>query len=170
MIFTRPGRGDGEDAVGECWGKQSRMTLLAVLIGVGAVSGCAQAVADEQDGSANGNAAKVERVAGSDVPRIELSDAASKRLGLTTGVVSQQPSGAIEQLEIPFSAVVYDPNGKPFAYTVVRPGVYTRVPLVVDDVRDDVALLDDGPAPGARVVTTGAQELWGAETGVGGES
>ena len=47
--------------------------------------------------------------------------------------------------------------------------MYSRVPLTIDEVQGDTVLLDAGPAAGTPIVTTGAQELWGAETGVGGE-
>jgi hypothetical protein len=142
--------------------------LLAALIGVGA-TGCAGGASVEEDGSANGDAAKVEQVAGSDFPRITLSNEAAERLGVATDPVRMQASGTIQQPAIPYRAVVYDANGQAFTYVSSEPHIYSRVPLTVDDVQGDMAVLATGPAVGTSVVTTGAQELWGAETGVGAE-
>jgi hypothetical protein len=143
--------------------------LLAGLIALG-VSGCAgSGDAGEEDGSANGDAAKVEQVPGSDFPRITLSDAAVERLGVATDAVRMQASGDIQQLAIPYRAIVYDAQGQAFTYVTAQPHVYTRVPLTVEDVLGDMAVLATGPTPGTNVVTTGAAELWGAETGVGSE-
>jgi hypothetical protein len=142
--------------------------LLAGLIAVG-TTGCAGGAEEETNGSANGDAAKVEQVDGSDIPRITLSDEAVERLGVTTDPVALQASGDIRQPAIPYKAVVYDAQGQAFSYVTSQPHVYTRVPLTVDDVQGDTAVLAAGPAVGTPVVTTGAQELWGAETGVGAE-
>ena len=143
--------------------------LLTGLV-VAGTAGCAGGNADEgTDGSANGKAATVEQVTGTETPRITLSDKAAARLGVTTDPVRLQVSGATGQLAIPYRAVVYDAQGRAFTYVSPSPHVYTRVPLTIDEVKGDTVLLDDGPAAGTPVVTTGAEELWGAETGVGGE-
>jgi hypothetical protein len=155
----------------ETWPRTLPARLLAGLLTgllVLGTAGCAGGT-DEEDGSANGDAAKVEPVAGSPVPQITLSDAAVERIGVVTDPVRMQASGDIQQRTIPYKAVVYDAQGKAFTYVSPAPHVYTRVPLTVDDVQGDLAVLDDGPAAGTPVVTTGAAELWGAETGVGGE-
>lgn len=142
--------------------------LLAVI--VAGTAACAGGNADEaSDGSANGKAATVEQVAGSDIPRVTLSDQAAERLGVTTVPVRSQVSGATTQLVIPYRAVIYDVRGRAFTYVSPAPYVYTRTPLTIDEVQGDTVVLDAGPAAGTPVVTTGAQELWGAETGVGGE-
>jgi hypothetical protein len=135
-----------------------------------ATAGCASGGANEEtDGGANGKAATVEQVAGTDTPRVTLSAEAAQRLGVTTDPVRLQASGAIGRLAIPYRAVVYDTQGRAFTYVSPSPNVYTRVPLTIDEVHGDTVVLDEGPAAGTAVVTTGAQELWGAETGVGGE-
>jgi hypothetical protein len=145
--------------------------LAGLLTGLVAVvaSGCAGTAEEASDGGANGDAAKVEQVAGSDIPRITLSDKAVERLGVATDPVATQASGAIQQSVIPYRAVVYDADGQAFTYVSTEPHVYTRVPLTLDDVKGDMAVLSTGPAVGTPVVTTGAAELWGTETGVGGE-
>ena len=124
--------------------------LLVGLIAVG-LTGCSGGADEEEDGSANGDAAAVER------------------LGVATDPVRVQTSGDIQQPTIPYKAVIYDAQGKAFTYVTSQPHVYTRVPLTVEDVQGDTAVLAVGPAVGTPVVSTGAAELWGAETGVGGE-
>ena len=121
--------------------------LLAGLIAVG-VTGCAGGAEEETDGSANGDAAKVEQVAGSDIPMITLSNEAAERLGVATDPVRMQASGAIQQPAIPYQAVVYDAKGQAFTYVSPEPHVYSRVPLTVDDVQGDMAVLATGPAVG----------------------
>jgi hypothetical protein len=142
--------------------------LLAGLIAVGA-TGCAGGAEEETDGSANGDAAKVEHVDGSSFPQITLSAEAVERLGVATDPVTMRATGDIQQLTIPYQAIIYDAQGQAFTYVSSQPHVYTRVPLTVDDVQGDTAVLAIGPAAGTAVVTTGAAELWGAETGIGGE-
>jgi hypothetical protein len=143
--------------------------LLTCLIAAGTAA-CASGGADEaSDGSDNRNAATVEQVAGSDTPRITLSDEAVERIGVVTDPVGVQVSGDVQQLTIPYRAVIYDAQGQAFTYVSPSPHVYTRVPLTIDQVQGDIATLDAGPAAGTAVVTTGAEELWGTETGVGGE-
>ena len=67
--------------------------LLTGLV-VAGTAGCAGGNADEEaDSSANGKAATVEQVTGTDTPRITLSDKAAARLGVTTDPVRLQVSG-----------------------------------------------------------------------------
>ncbi len=67
---------------------------------------------------------------------------------------------------IPYAAVLYDPQGKTWTYTNPGPLTFVREPITVDRIEGDKAFLSDGPAPGTLVVTVGAAELFGAETGV----
>jgi hypothetical protein len=67
---------------------------------------------------------------------------------------------------IPYAAVIYDPHGATWVYTNPEPLVFVRHPIVVDYIDDDEAILSDGPSAGIAVVTVGAAELFGAETGV----
>jgi hypothetical protein len=46
---------------------------------------------------------------------------------------------------------------------------YVREPVVVELVKEDDAYLEEGPAPGTKVVTRGVPELYGTEVGVNGE-
>jgi len=75
-------------------------------------------------------------------------------------------SGARHKV-IPYAAVIYDQSGATWAYTNPESLVFIRQPIVIDYIEGDRAVLSDGPAAGAAVVTVGGAELFGAETGVG---
>jgi hypothetical protein len=136
-----------------------------------ALSGCATAEGAAFDGSANKDDIATVEPAGpaGGLPTVSLAQSAAARLGITTDLVRTQSVQGIDRLVIPYAAVIYDPTGQAFAYSSPRPREYQRVPLVIDDIQGDLALLDQGPAPGTQVVTVGASELLGTETGVGGE-
>ena len=71
-------------------------------------------------------------------------------------------------MTIPYAAVVYDADGKTWAYVNSQPLVYERAEITVDEIEGETARLSAGPPAGTQVVTTGAAELYGAEIGVGG--
>jgi hypothetical protein len=66
--------------------------------------------------------------------------------------------------------VLYDPDGKTWVYKTTKPRTYIRHAITVDHIDGARAVLSKGPAAGTRVVTVGAQELFGAEHGVGATS
>jgi hypothetical protein len=51
-------------------------------------------------------------------------------------------------------------------YTNPEPLVFLRSPITIDYIDGDLAVLSEGPAVGTAVVTLGAAELFGTETGV----
>jgi hypothetical protein len=110
-------------------------------------------------------AAKVVPVAGQgNLHLVTLSAEAVTRLAVQTTAV-----GPGKPERIPFVAVIYDPQGQSWAYAVTGERTYQRVPIVIDRIDGDTAVLKSGPAAGTSVVTAGAPELLGAEYGVGEE-
>ena len=95
---------------------------------------------------------------------ITLSARAAERLGVQTGEVR----GEGARKTIPYAAVIYDAGGATWAYTAPGSLVYQRASITVDRIEGADAYLTDGPPSGTAVVTLGAAELYGAETGVGG--
>jgi hypothetical protein len=95
---------------------------------------------------------------------LTLSERAAQRLGLQTAAVEDR--GA--QKVVPYGAVIYDADGATWAYVASEPLVFQRASIAIETISGDEALLTDGPATGTPVVTVGAAELYGAETGVGG--
>lgn len=72
-----------------------------------------------------------------------------------------------ESLVVPRSAVLYDALGGTWVYEARDNGVFVRQRISLADVAGETAVLQHGPAPGLRVVTVGAAELFGTEFGVG---
>ncbi|MCI0704418.1 MAG: HlyD family efflux transporter periplasmic adaptor subunit [Planctomycetia bacterium] len=70
-----------------------------------------------------------------------------------------------ESLTVPWSAVVYDFHGGSWLYVKTADRTYTRHRVTIRHITDDIAVLDDGPSPKTVVVTAGAAELFGTETG-----
>ncbi|MBY0513497.1 MAG: hypothetical protein K2P78_06255, partial [Gemmataceae bacterium] len=61
--------------------------------------------------------------------------------------------------------VVYDVHGGGWVYERTAARTYARRRVIVSSVAGDAAVLAAGPPPGTPVVTAGAAELFGAETG-----
>lgn len=68
---------------------------------------------------------------------------------------------------VPWSAVLYDIHGGTWVYENTAPQVFVRRRVEVSRVAGDQAALAHGPAVGARIVTSGAAELFGTELGSG---
>jgi hypothetical protein len=114
--------------------------------------------------------ARVVPVAGSSIPRLELTPGAVQRLGIQTRPVAAAAPGTAGATEvIPYPAVVYDTDGSSWTYVNIAADTYLRRPITVTAIRGDVALLSAGPPVGARVVTVGSAELLGTEYNISGE-
>jgi hypothetical protein len=111
--------------------------------------------------------AYVEPIEGSDLSRITLSEQAAQRIGVTTAQVEDDSSNGVPLKVIPYSAVIYSPTGETWAYTSPEPRVFVREAIGIDRIEGDKAILTEGPAAGTEVVTVGAAELLGAESGLG---
>ena len=68
---------------------------------------------------------------------------------------------------VPWSAIVYDFSGAAWVYENTAEHVFVRRRVDVRRVEGELAVLAGGPAPGARVVSVGAAELFGTELGTG---
>lgn len=122
-----------------------------------------------------GGCAKVEAAVHEPYPAVEVvdgaDDSAPKTLTLTADAVRRLELTTVVVADpgrIPFAAVVYDKTGAPWVYTNPQGRTYARVPVTVERVVGDAALVSDGPAAGTAVVTRAAIKLYGAENGVGG--
>lgn len=79
--------------------------------------------------------------------------------------VSLAMAGDDESLVVPFKAILRDYNENAWVYELTSPHHYSRRRVRLDRVVGDEAILSYGPAPGAKVVTDGAAEIFGAEFG-----
>ena len=129
------------------------------------LSACTQTTAEATGGE---EPAKVEHVEGtSDVSRLTLTPRAVERLGIQTAELRDETVAGKQRKVVPYGAVLYDANGETSVYVSDGPNTYVRQPITVDFIEGDRAVLVTGPAAGAAVVSVGAAELYGTETGVG---
>src|SRR5579883_864931 len=83
-----------------------------------------------------------------------------QRVGVTLPLRGDETS-----LVVPRSALIRDALGGTWVYENIAPQTYTRRRVFVDRVVGDLAALISGPKAGAKVVSQGAAELYGAEFG-----
>jgi hypothetical protein len=103
---------------------------------------------------------------GKDVPGlISLADAAARRLDIRTTPVAAGPAGLV----VPYGAIVYEPDGSSWVFVQTDRLTYQRAPVTIGGIAGDQATLVSGPEAGTQVVTLGAAELVGVETGIDGE-
>jgi hypothetical protein len=132
------------------------------------VSGCSEAGASNEEN--RDTAVTVETAEEGQPASITVSERAEQRLGLKTEPVrplTGQANGATEV--IAYSAVVYDEDGKSWAFSAPSPRTYIRVPIVISSITGQTVQLTSGPPLGTQVVVVGAPELVGAEAGISGE-
>ncbi|MCE9567251.1 MAG: efflux RND transporter periplasmic adaptor subunit [Planctomycetes bacterium] len=79
--------------------------------------------------------------------------------------VSVALKGSATSLTVPWAAVVYDYHGGAWVYQKTADKTYSRRRVIVWFVTGRTAVLTDGPPVGTEVVTDGAAELFGTETG-----
>jgi hypothetical protein len=137
-----------------------RRWVTGLLIIAGLLSSACAAVG-EDEGTLH-DPATLEPIAGSDVSRVTLTEEAAVRLDIEVDPVLSAGSATT----IPYAAVFYTATGETWTYTNPEPLTFVRVPIVVDHIRGDHVFLSDGPPSGMDVVTQGAAELYGTETGV----
>jgi hypothetical protein len=135
--------------------------LTPVCIAGLLLAGCGEAVDDSY--VIRNDPGHVEEVEGSDIPRVTLTEAAARRLGVQTTVVEKARRG----LAVPSTAVIVDPEGVWWVYTNGHGFHYVRHEVEVLRERDGRTVLSRGPAAGTEVVTVGVAELYGVESGVG---
>ena len=109
-------------------------------------------------------ASKVEKIAGTEMMRITLTQKAAERLDIKTGKTA---ADAIGVMTAPYAALFYDGKGRTWVYTNPEPLVYVRAPVVVESIKGPNMVLKEGPAAGTTVVVVGVAELYGAESGIG---
>lgn len=137
-----------------------RWIVLVLILAALTASAC-QDTSEEAAASKN-EPAKVEPVEGTDLNRITLTAEAAERLDIQTAPVRDAEGETV----IPYSAVVYEPDGETWTYTSPEPLTFVRHSITIDRIAGDEAFLSDGPQAGTAVVTVGAAELYGTELGV----
>ena len=90
--------------------------------------------------------AKVEAIEGSDLKKLTLTEKAIERLDLKTDEVREQrmSSSAPAQRVVPYSSLIYDPQGNTWVYTSPQPATFVRHKVEVDHIEGDLVALKDG--------------------------
>lgn len=141
----------------------NRLGLVALVLGA-SLSPWAAMAAGGVALAKTATASTVEKINGSALKKITLSQRAAERLDIKTAQVAVDSAGI---MTAPYGALLYDRNGKTWAYTNPEPLVYVRHAVVVESIKGGVAFLKEGPPAGTVVVVVGASELHGIESGVG---
>jgi hypothetical protein len=155
-----------------------RRTIIGVLAVAALTAACAQSPGGAK--VAKIEPVRVEKIEGTKLSRVSLTDRAAQRLAIATvpfqqamvvpkrpaGPAGKPESGGVPRKVVPYSAVIYDVEGTAWTYISAGPLTFVRHPIKVDYVDGDLAVLVDGPPPGSSVVAVGAAELFGAELGL----
>jgi multidrug efflux pump subunit AcrA (membrane-fusion protein) len=104
---------------------------------------------------------------GSSEPTITLTQLGANRIGLETAKVAVGRSG---EATLPYSALLYEPNGQAAVYVSTGTLSFQRAFVTVDTITGNTVTVTAGVTPGQRVATDGAEELLGAQNGVGEET
>lgn len=104
-------------------------------------------------------------------PAEEIVVAAAEEL--LTAAAPEDPTEIVKvpvlpQLAVPYASLIYWADGTTWVYGESEAERhYVRLPVKVDRIEGDTVYLRSGPPAGTRIVTLGAAELFGAETGTG---
>ena len=133
---------------------------LVLIAAVASLSACGEASSGYDYETATHHVpAKLEPIKGTDVQRVIFDAKAAERVDLQTAPIRQNGQGTV----IPYDAVIYDADGKAYAYTAPEPLTYVRQEINIDHVAGNSVMLSDGPPAGTEVVTVGAAEVYGTE-------
>jgi hypothetical protein len=143
--------------------KNFLMAISLIIISL-LLSACAERP-EENEGKEE--SATVRPVEGMKVSSVTLTEDAIKRLDIQSARVYDEQISGKKRKVIPYAAVLYDPEGDAWVFTNPEPMVFVRQSIKIDYIKNDRAILFEGPPSGTAVVTVGAAELFGAEIGVG---
>jgi hypothetical protein len=134
------------------------LILVAALLPVAACKQSTATAADEEP-----SPARVEHLKGDEPTRVTLTEEAARRLDIQTAAIRDLTIDGRTHRVIPYAAVLYDTEGNTWTYYSPAPLVFVRHRITVDRIEGELAVLTEGPTSGTRVVTVGAQELYGSE-------
>jgi len=144
--------------------RRSRRWLAgAALISVLLLPAC-KSLGEEEPGGEG--PARIEAIRGTERVRVIMTAEAAERLDIQTALVRPTGKTADSEAMIPHASVFYGPSGEVWTYTNPEPLTYERASVEVDRIDGDLVFLSNGPPAGTAVVTRGASELFGIETGV----
>jgi len=141
-----------------------RLTLTGMIVSVLPLAACSQHDSQAAHGD---RPAQVDKIEGSELSRVTLTEKAAERIGLETASVREQDLNGSMRKVVPYSSLIYDPKGRTWIYTSPQARTFVRQQVEVDTIDGDRVLLIDGPPVGTEIASVGVAEIYGAETGVG---
>jgi hypothetical protein len=145
--------------------KRNNLWIVLLLVAVALLAtACAQAVADAP---AKEQPALIEKIEGTELNRVTLTEKAAARLDIQTAPASEETVNGATQTVVPYSSIIYDLEGNTWVYIAQGPLSFVRQQITVDRIEGDLALVSDGLDLGTEVATVGVAELYGADTGIG---
>ena len=137
---------------------------LVVVMGIACLqlTACGQAVPAATETEAK--PARVEHLEGAEPTRVTLSEEAASRLDIQTDTATDVTIDGAQLKAIPYAAIIYDTEGHTWTYTNPEPLTFFRHPVTVEHIVGDQVILSEGLASNIRVVTVGAEELYGSES------
>jgi hypothetical protein len=150
--------------------QKRQVSLWVVVIAIVAALGiwAFQSVGPAESATTGGGkAVTIEKIEGTDLSKLTLTEHAAQRLDIQLADVTEQQIDGAATLVVPFGAVYYDPMGQAWVYTNTEGLSYVRAAITIERIEGDIAILSAGPAVGTKVVSVGAALLFGAEFGVG---
>lgn len=110
--------------------------------------------------------AKVEEIEGSDFSLVILTEKAIERIDLQTAEVTEIRFSPAK-LVVPYSAIIYGPNGDTWVYISPEPRTFMRYTIDIDYIDGDLVVLNEGPPLGTVIATVGVVQLYGTEFKMG---
>jgi hypothetical protein len=113
--------------------------------------------------------AKVETIEGTEFNRITLTEKTAERLGIESESLREETVNGTVVKVVPYAAIIYGLQGEQWVYIRMPDEnslTFVRVPVTVEFIVGDLALLSAGPDAGVEVVTVGVVELYGVDIGV----
>jgi outer membrane biogenesis lipoprotein LolB len=137
-----------------------RSAALLLIIAMAALAGCSRTTSAPP---AQAPSAQL-RVGHHGGVSVVLTPLGAQQVGIQTTVAAPAHRGG--QAVVPYSALLYQPDGSSVVYTVTGPLTYTLVAVNVASTQGNEIYLT-GLAAGTAVVTVGGEELLGVQDGVG---
>ena len=105
----------------------------------------------------------VKNIAGSALHEIILTVDAFKRLDIQTVKTTETNLQGTLWKVVPYSSVLYDPEGNAWVYKNFNGFSFVRMPIKIARIKGEQVILFEGPPTGTLIVTVGAAELYGTE-------
>lgn len=143
--------------------RNNLLIILMLILTALLAAACATASADV---AAKPQPALIEKIEGTELNRLTLTEQAAARLDIQTAPAREETVNGATHMVVPYSAVIYDLTGGTWVYISETPLTFVRRQVTLDRIEGDLALVADGLDLGTEVATVGVPELYGADAGI----